>query len=391
MNAADVLIMVAASPILAANAVVSIEVFLGILMPRDLEIDQSSTPDTVVLMPAHNEEDIIADRLAALQSQLPAHMRILLVADNCSDRTATVARAAGVEVLERNDPEARGKGFALAYGREHLRSAVPQCVVVLDADCDCSSQSLARLSAAAAGLDRPIQGRNLVRTPPGAAVLVQVSNFAIFVKNELRQMGLQRLGAPAMLNGTGMALPWRLFDRAKLATGSIVEDLELGLDLVEAGEKPGFLNSAAVWSDPASAAATEAQRSRWEGGFLKTAWERGIPLLRFAILKRRLGAFWLALHLMTPPVSMLVLLNIIAAGIALAVGLAAGQFTAAAVLGVTQIFLAIALLAAWFAGGRDFLSASALLQVPRYLLWKVPLYARLLRGSPTEWVRTKRD
>ena len=96
MSAADVLIIIAASPILAANAVISIEVFLGILSPRDLQIDLSATPDTVVLVPAHNEEAIIADTLAALQSQLPAHMRILLVADNCSDRTAAVARTIGV-------------------------------------------------------------------------------------------------------------------------------------------------------------------------------------------------------------------------------------------------------------------------------------------------------
>ena len=107
MSAADVLTMIAASPILVANAVISTEVFLGILMPRDLKIDPSSTPDTVVLVPAHNEEEIIADTLAMLQSQLPAHMRILVVADNCTDGTAVVARTAGVEVVERNIPEFR--------------------------------------------------------------------------------------------------------------------------------------------------------------------------------------------------------------------------------------------------------------------------------------------
>ncbi len=392
MSAAAALILaVLASPIIIGNLVFACEVFLGVLTPRAFPFDASSTPETVVLVPAHNEEKIIDDALKKLQSQLPPHMRILLVADNCTDKTAAIARTRGVEVLERNDPQARGKGFALEYGREHLRPAPPECVVVLDADCECSSQSLALLSAAAAVLDRPIQGRYLMRSPAGAAVIVQASNFSIFVKNQLRQLGLQRLGAPAILNGSGMAFPWRIFDQATLATGNVVEDLDLGLDLVEAGENPIFLSTAAIWSNPASASAMTVQRSRWEGGVLRTARERGLPLLRYAILEQNFGAFWLGLHLMTPPLAMLVLFNIVAMGILLALGAAAGHLAIAAVLGVTQAFLVSVMLAAWFRGGREFISASGLLQIPRYLLWKVPLYARLLHGSRNEWVRTKRD
>ena len=70
-----------------------------------------------VLIPAHDEAAGIGATLAELARVAPAGTRVLVVADNCSDETAALARAAGVEVAERNDPSARGKGFALAFGR----------------------------------------------------------------------------------------------------------------------------------------------------------------------------------------------------------------------------------------------------------------------------------
>ena len=47
--------------------------------------------------------------------------------------------------------------------------------------------------------------------------MVQLSSFAFLVKNLVRQRGLQRIAGKVHLTGTGMALPWRLFDQADLA------------------------------------------------------------------------------------------------------------------------------------------------------------------------------
>ena len=67
------------------------------------------------------------------------------MADNCTDATADIARSVGVEVIERIEPDRRGKGFALDFAREHLERAPPQVVIVIDADCATDSESLARL------------------------------------------------------------------------------------------------------------------------------------------------------------------------------------------------------------------------------------------------------
>jgi hypothetical protein len=41
--------------------------------------------------------------------------------------------------------------------------------------------------------------------------------------------------------------------------------------------------------------------------------------------------------------------------------------------------------------GRAQIGAATLLRVPLYLLWKIPIYLRLMRGGETRWVRTERD
>src|SRR5690606_23836952 len=180
-----------------------------------------------ILIPAHDEAAGIAATLAALSNGIPPGTRVLVVADNCSDETARLAREAGAESIERHDPEARGKGYALAFGRDHLaraEGAVPGVVLVLDADCRLLPGSVTALADAASRYGVPVQAINLIEADLSAPPMVQISSFAMLVKNLYRSRGMQRLGGAALLTGTGMAFPWKLFAGADLATGSIVED-----------------------------------------------------------------------------------------------------------------------------------------------------------------------
>src|SRR3546814_20308483 len=78
-----------------------------------------------ILVPAHDEADSIAPTVAALAAAAPG-ARILVVADNCGDATAALAREAGADVIERRDLSKRGKGFALAFGRDYLAAGPPE-------------------------------------------------------------------------------------------------------------------------------------------------------------------------------------------------------------------------------------------------------------------------
>ena len=114
-------------------------------------------------------------------------------------------------------------------------------------------------------------GLNLCDPDPHGSVLQIVSGLAFRFKNLVRTLGLVRLAGLNHLTGTGMALPWSLVERVKLADGNVVEDMQLGIDLALAGTPPLFLPEARVDSPlPQQKAAATTQRTRWEHGHLKT-------------------------------------------------------------------------------------------------------------------------
>ena len=365
------------------------EALTGLLPPRRAPAAQGPVPRAIVLMPAHNEAPTIGATLDRLLPELGGTMSLLLVADNCSDDTAAIARAAGATVTERHDPARRGKGFALAHGRDVLRTDPPECVLVIDADAFMDRAGMEAL--AQAGAVAPVQGRNLLRDDLSAPAMVQISNLAFLTKNLVRQRGLARLGMPAVLGGTGMALPWSLFDRARLATDDIVEDLGLGIDLLRAGHAPRYLDSAELRSGASSGAGTLTQRTRWERGFLGTARRRALPLVGEGLRTQRLGVLWMGLHLLVPPLALLVMvLGVVCLGDGLLwlAGTSPLPFALAVVLFVA---VALVVLAVWALHGRRTLAPRTLVMLPLYLLWKAPIYLGLLRRRASGgWTRSDR-
>ena len=192
-------------------------------------------PRFAVLMPAHDEAAGIAASIATILPQLHSGDRLLVVADNCSDATAAAARGAGAEVVERHDLSHRGKGYALDFGVRALEGDCPPVVIVVDADCSVDAQALHRLATRCAEVGRPVQALYLMHAPPGAGLRLRIAAFAWIVKNRARPLGLLRLRLPCQLMGTGMAFPWGLLRDAPLASGHLVEDMQLGIDLAMAG------------------------------------------------------------------------------------------------------------------------------------------------------------
>ena len=107
------------------------------------------------------------------------------------------------------------------------------------------STSSARL---AESTRRPVQGLNLTDRNPASGPIQSVSLLANRFTNLIRPLGLLRLGAPCRLMGTGMAIPWRLAQDMPLAGGSLVEDMQLGIDLALQGQMPLFCREARVTS-----------------------------------------------------------------------------------------------------------------------------------------------
>lgn len=345
-----------------------------------------------VLVPAHNESRNVLPTIACLLPQMRGGDRLVVIADNCSDDTAALARAAGAEVIERHDPDLRGKGYALAYGVDFLRADPPDVVMVVDADCTVTADAVVRVASHCIETACPVQMLNLMHAAAAAGVRLRMLEFAMVVKNLVRPLGAFRLGGACHLMGTGMALPWALMSTAQLATGHLAEDMKLGVDLALGGHPAQFYLDAEVSSAfPEDEQVARVQKSRWEHGHLTTLREE-LPRLLSAALRRRNAALWvLALDLLIPPLALYVLtlgLAFVLTGLA---SLASNWFVAAcAVLALGVLALIGAVLLAWSRHGRHLLSARELLTTPLYALWKLPVYIAYALRRRSAWVRTKR-
>ena len=384
-----VILLVALAPLWLIDGVFLAEVLLG-LAPQRRRILPQGPRRIAILTPAHNEQGTIGASVAAIGRYRPEGTRQLVIAHNCSDGTADEARAAGADVAALNDPDRRGKGYALAFGREQLADDSPDIVIVIDADCTIDPGTIERLADAAAAHGSAIQGSYLFRSRPGDAPMVQISNFAMLVKNLVRQRGGRRLGTPALMTGSGMAFPWARFAALDLATGNIVEDLAIGLELIAAGAPPAFEEGARIWSVPSNVAGTETQRARWEGGFMATARSTALPLFGRGLARLRWPDLWMGLHLMVPPLTLLLSINAlvwIATGLLALVGPNAPFALSSALLAA----MLVSVLAAWLVAGREMLEPRMLIRLPFYLVWKLALFARLVRKTEKQaWVRTER-
>ncbi|MGQ3100397.1 MAG: glycosyltransferase family 2 protein [Sphingopyxis solisilvae] len=378
-----------AIPPIFALGIFTVEALFGTLRSKPVAMS-GRHPSVCILIPAHNEAAIIEATLERLRPLLSDSIRLLVVADNCSDDTALLVRQAGHTVVERNEPARRGKGYALAFGRDHLQAAPPDCVIVFDADCETDAVSIATLAEFCVGTRKIVQARYVLSADREAPAKVQISNFAFWFKNVVRQRGAARLGGAAVLTGTGMAFPWSKFENAPLASPNIVEDLALGLYFTGIGEAPVYLEQATVVSAAASEAATLAQRSRWEHGFLATARTHGFRAIFSGSTDPNQKLFQLGLHLLVPPLALLLLASIAVLLLLAVVGLLTGYWLAFAALASTVGAALILVFVNWLIEGRAWLTAGALLRIPLYLIWKLPVYLGFARGHKVDWTRTER-
>jgi cellulose synthase/poly-beta-1,6-N-acetylglucosamine synthase-like glycosyltransferase len=293
-------------------------------------------------------------------------------------------------VLERHDGEHRGKGYALNFGLDHLRGDPPQVVVVIDADCLVEAGAIDAAARLAQQTQRPVQGLNLTDRRAASGALEAAATLGNRFSNLVRPLGLDRLGAPCRLLGTGMALPWSVLGSARLQGGNLVEDMQWGIDLAVAGHLPLFFPEAKVTSALPQADAFRSQRTRWDQGHLRTAARQAPRLLIEALRQRRLGLFWMACDLAIPPLALLAAAWLVAMACAAAAWLLGASPLGLVLLGGGGLTLTLAVLAAWARFCRPQVPWTVLLAVPAYAWRKLPIYAGLLVRRQRAWVRTER-
>jgi GT2 family glycosyltransferase len=347
-----------------------------------------------IVVPAHDEATVITRCVRSLleQEDAPERYDVVVVADNCTDDTAGVARAAGADVLVRDDPSARGKGHALRWAFERLMAGPqpPDAVAVVDADSNADPRFLASLLAPFERGADAAQGESLLEGEASAGAAFRAAAFLLV--NRVRPAGRAVLGLPCHLAGNGM-----LFSREALAgtpwgAFTSAEDAEYAIQLRLNGVAPVFAGGAILWSPAApSAAAAKEQQLRWEGGKIHLARTRIPELLGTAVRKRRLDLVDAALELAMPPLGLLAAAAM--AGAVLAIPLAATGVVgwAAAVpwivaLLAVPLYVLVGLRAARAPGW----AYRALLRTPVFLVTKAFALGRTFRFRGDTWVRTVR-
>ena len=393
-------ILLAAPGVFCAGCAVYLLILAAASVPRRREAPgpaAEAKDRLLVLVPAHNEEVLIARSVQSLIGQTyPRELfRVVVIADNCTDRTASAAVEAGAEVMVRTEPAAMGKGQALRWAMDRVLAAPdrPDAIVVVDADSIADPDLVAALAAEMrAGHDVVQADYSLLGVDGSPRSELLSAAFLLF--HRVRFNGRARLAMAANLVGNGMLFrssvleshPWDAF------TG--VEDLEYSLRLRLAGVRPWFAPGAHVAGPgPASSPGALRQRVRWEGGRFYVVRRYLVKLVAAAATRRDFSLLDAAIDLATPPLGLLTLATV-GGLVATIVAIAAGGVAPASVLipwAVATVALpGFVVIGLWSAGEKDEIWRLAF-AAPGFLMWKLGAYLGMLRGHDVRrWDRTDR-
>jgi len=343
-----------------------------------------------ILVPAHNEAAVIGRLLTGLRRQRypAARFTVFVVADNCTDETAEVARRSGATVHERNQPALRAKGHALRWLLERVRTdGTHDAYVILDADSEVDPDLLDRMDARLATGALALQSHYRVLNPD-ASYLTALREAAFGSLHYLRPLGRAALGLSCGLKGNGMCFDARMLDAHGWRSFGLAEDVELHLSLVRSGVKVTFVPEATVRADmPATLRGSSSQHFRWEAGRISALRQLVFPLLLDGIRQRSAVMLDAAVEQLIPPLSTAVAVAVGSVGAGLALRAPAVTVTAA----VAAAGLAAHVIAGLVAVQAPPRTYRALLMAPLYVAWKVSVYGRAaIAPSGQPWVRTAR-
>lgn len=299
-----------------ATLLIAIEILLFLLAAYNLLLAMVGLPKPrpaphvppqhtfAVLVPAHNEARVVTENIRALLTQdYPRELfRIFVIADNCTDDTATVARAAGADaVLERSDSQSRGKGHALVWARGQVEAEyLPDAYCVFDADNVASRNFLRVMNARLSQGERIIQGYLGTKNPDDTWVTRAIS-AAYWISNRLWQLARFRLGLSNALGGTGYCVRREVLRQYEPDPTCLTDDLELQMRLLHEGIRVGWAHEAITYDEkPLALSQSWRQRVRWMQGHWDVARRYTLPLFKRALLNRSLAQLDGALYCIQP-------------------------------------------------------------------------------------------
>jgi cellulose synthase/poly-beta-1,6-N-acetylglucosamine synthase-like glycosyltransferase len=369
---------------------------VSLLSPKKYAKPREPQTRFAILIPAHDEATVIGATLESAEKlDYPADLyETVVVADNCTDETAQLARAYRVRVMERKDEKQRGKGFALHWAFEDLKEKgrfdAYDAFVIIDADTIFEPGFLRAMDVRIRRGEMAIQGYYDV-IDQESSPMASLSYLGFSLSRNLRYKGRTRLGWSSNLLGNGMCFSREVIRRFGWGATSIVEDMEYAVILRLYGIKISFAPEALVFAEiPETFKDSRIQRSRWDIGRFQVRNRYVVQLVRVAVRKRSLGYLDTAMELLIPPFSLFVMLCFSLFGLFLAF-----SFRGLDSLLIIWLILTFALLTYIMLG---LIKAKAhwkayrnLIYAPFFLLWRVnTLVWGYFAKIGKQWIKTTR-
>jgi 1,2-diacylglycerol 3-beta-glucosyltransferase len=252
-------------------------------------------PRFLVFVPAHDEENGILPTISSIlgMNYPRAKFDVVVIADNCTDRTAEVAAQAGADVWIREDRKNPGKGQALAWAFHKARHHPFDLVVIIDADSEAEPEFLARIAAQVmtrTGMETEVVYQGRYDFAPAKAISGWFEALSVAAKaaeNSFVYRPRSRAGLVNLLQGNGFCIPRRVLDRVPFRSTSIVEDAEYAVTLALNGIPVCYVEEACVRARMTQTIRDAApQRLRWASGIFHLMF-RAVPKLLWCGVVRR--------------------------------------------------------------------------------------------------------
>lgn len=285
--------------------------FLGVigLFRRDEKKDYTPKNRFALLIAAHNEEVVIGSLIESmLKLDYPKEMYdIFVIADNCTDNTAKIAKGYGVNVCERFSKDKRGKGYALEWMFAKLFNMEKKYdgVAIFDADNLVHKDFLKEINSKMKEGYKVVQGYIDSKNPEDSWIAASYS-IAFWTQNRMFQLARANIGFSNQIGGTGFVVETNTLKKLGWGATCLTEDLEFTCKLVLNGEKVGWAHDAIIYDEkPLKLKQSWTQRKRWMQGFADVASRYFFKLVKKSIVERKLYVFDCALYVLQPFVTLL--------------------------------------------------------------------------------------
>lgn len=282
--------------------------FFGIIKFKENK-DYEKVKKFAVLVAAHNEKNVIRDAVNSLNilDYPKEKYDVYVIADNCDDNTAEIARKAGAIVYERREPKLRGKGYALEWMFDKLfkMNKTYDAVVIFDADNLVSGNFLTEMNNKLCEGFKVVQGF-LDSKNPKDTWITGCYSISFWSSNRMFQLSRSNLKLSNQLGGTGFAIDTEILKKMGWGATCLTEDLEFTCKLVLNGYNVGWAHDARVYDEkPLTLKQSWNQRKRWMQGFADVYSRYFFKLLRKGFKEFNFKAIDCAIYSIQPVVLIL--------------------------------------------------------------------------------------